>query len=193
MKRTDELLVARLRTGDATVVSELLADHWDRLLRYAFGLLADWDKAEDVTQAAFVQMWARRDSWRDGSLRALLYRIVRNSALDVLKSPGSAGTPDALSDLVSPESPLATVEAVEFRSAATAAVEALPPRRREVYRLVREHGLSYERIAEITGLSRQTVANHMSLALSDLRTMLRPFLNAKAQPSGDAQATEGNG
>ena len=104
-----------------------------------------------------------------------------------------------------PESPVAALEASEFKAAAAAAVEALPPRRREVYRLVREHGLSHERIADITGLSKQTVANHMSLALSDLRTMLRPFLNATQainatsvlpateRPSRGDKATGGNG
>ena len=151
------------------------------------------------------RLWARRDTWKDGNVRALLYRIVRHRALDILKSPGSAGSAEALAGLVSPESPVAALEASEFKTAAAAAVEALPPRRREVYRLVREHGLSHERIADITGLSRQTVANHMSLALSDVRTMLRPFLNATQainatsvlpateRPSRGDKATGGNG
>jgi RNA polymerase sigma-70 factor (ECF subfamily) len=57
---------------------------------------------------------------------------------------------------------------------AAAAVTRLPERRREVFRLVREEGLSYQEIAEIMGLSTQTVANHMSLAMADLRAALKP-------------------
>ena len=65
------------------------------------------------------------------------------------------------------------------------AVSDLPPRRREIFKLVRESGFSYAEIAEIMKISRQTVANHMSLALSDLRVMLRPFLPA---PATDGEA-----
>ena len=74
----------------------------------------------------------------------------------------------------------------------------MPRRRREVFRLARERGFSYSEIAEITQLSRQTVANHMSLALSDLRVVLRPFLTSphgdetdRSGPSSSAEASRG--
>ena len=79
------------------------------------------------------------------------------------------------------------VELSELKQAVSKAVRALPPRRREIFRLVREGGFSYEEIAEIMEISRQTVANHMSLALSDLRVMLRPFL---PEPAVEAEAQD---
>ena len=62
---------------------------------------------------------------------------------------------------------------------AAAAVARLPDRRREVFRLVREEGLSYKDVAELMELSSQTVANHMGLAMADLRTALKPFLSGR--------------
>jgi DNA-directed RNA polymerase specialized sigma24 family protein len=47
-----------------------------------------------------------------------------------------------------------------------------------VFRLAREEGLSYQEIAEVMSLSAQTVANHMSLAMADLRTALKPYLSS---------------
>ena len=83
--------------------------------------------------------------------------------------------------LAASDTPERDVELAQLEDAVAAAVEALPPRRREVFRLARERGFSYPEIAEITELSRQTVANHMSLAFSDLRVMLRPFLQTAEQ------------
>ena len=60
---------------------------------------------------------------------------------------------------------------------AEAAVSSLPPRRQEVFRLVREGGLSYKEVAATLEIAPQTVANLMALALSDLRLSLRPILN----------------
>jgi RNA polymerase sigma-70 factor (ECF subfamily) len=74
------------------------------------------------------------------------------------------------------KTPYEDVQGAELQRLAAAAVSRLPERRREVFRLAREEGLSYQEIADILGLSTQTVANHMSLALADLRTALRPHI-----------------
>ena len=54
---------------------------------------------------------------------------------------------------------------------------------------MRQSGFSYAELAEIMGISKQTVANHMSLALSDLRVMLRPFLPESAADAAASNDT----
>ncbi len=51
-----------------------------------------------------------------------------------------------------------------------AAVAALPPRRREVFLLIREQNLEYGEAAIALGLSRGTVNTHMRLAMDQVRT-----------------------
>ena len=195
MTHDDRTLIQRLQAGDEQAMSALRAQHWTPVVRYAFGLLGSWDKAEDVAQDAFVRLWARRRKLSSGSPGALVHRIARNAALDVLKSPRHAAPredPDLLAGALAPDR---DVELSELKQAVAKAVRALPPRRREIFRLVRESGFTYEEIAEIMDISRQTVANHMSLALSDLRVMLRPFLpGAAGEPQeqhGDRTTNEG--
>jgi RNA polymerase sigma-70 factor (ECF subfamily) len=61
----------------------------------------------------------------------------------------------------------------ELRTALWTAIDALPARRREALVLVRIQGLSLDEAAQRMALSRQTVANHISLALENLEELLR--------------------
>jgi RNA polymerase sigma-70 factor (ECF subfamily) len=194
MNTEDRTLISRLATGDEGAMRALVDRHWRPMVQYAQGLLGDWDRAEDVTQGAFVRLWADRDRWDTDSSSALLYRIVRNAALDMLRRSGRVRGGEFVDELAGDSSPESDVEMSELEGAVLAAVDALPPRRREVFRLARDRGFSYAEIAEITELSRQTVANHMSLALRDLRVMLRPFLTDTPpahEGSSGAGETEG--
>ena len=190
MTHDDHLLMGRLQAGDEQAMSVLLTQHWTSVVNYAFGFVGSWDKAEDVAQDAFVRIWEGRKKWSRGSLGALVHRIARNAALDVLKSPRHSTRredPDTLSSEATPDR---DVELSELDQAVDNAIRELPPRRREIFKLVRKSGFSYAEIAEIMGISKQTVANHMSLALSDLRVMLRPFL---PEPAAEGAASHDTG
>ena len=105
---------------------------------------------------------------------------LTNAALDVLNSPRHAARRADPDTLACQDAPDREVELSDLDEAVAKAIRDLPPRRREIFKLMRESGFSYAEIAEIMKISKQTVANHMSLALSDLRVMLRPFLPERA-------------
>ena len=176
---SDGSLVRGLRSDKPEALRKLMDVYWAPLVGFAHRILSGSGDPEDVVQTAFVRLWSRRYELKeDGSLRALLYTIVRNAALDDLRK--RTRRDEALRSAApppSPKTPYEDVQGAELQRLAAAAVARLPERRREVFRLVREEGLSYQEIAEIMGLSSQTVANHMSLAMADLRTALRPYLS----------------
>lgn len=161
----------------------LLAQHWGPLMRYAASILRSDEALEDVVQTAFVRLWeqrAPRDSQHDV---AFLYRTVRNLAFNErrwlrVRARWRAGVLSEMWFAAEPDEE----EAAERR--VRDAVAALPRRRREVFELARFHGLSYRQIADTLGLSPQTVANHMSAALHDLRDALRDLLNDDSPGAG---------
>jgi RNA polymerase sigma-70 factor (ECF subfamily) len=192
----DEELIRRLRESDESALEVLVSGFWQRLSRFAEGILDQEGGAEDVVQEAFIRLWARRRELRfHGSFRALLYTLTRNAAIDERRRSGRRRALAMQADPPATQpSPLARAEASELRSVAEAAVAALPPRRRQVFRLAREEGLSYREIAEVMGLSLQTVANQMSRALTELHEELDGvFRNGStlvagmgfAEPEGD--------
>lgn len=174
-------LLERLRRGDEAALAALLEMYWDRLLAYAARILGSPDAAEDMVQETFVRLWkGRRGMAGSANLQAFLYATTRNLCLNEerrrrIRSRFSIRTmiprPGAAAD------PLDSAQAGELETAARRAVEALPARRREIFQLAREHGLTYREIADVLHLSPQTVANQMSAALDQLRSGLSDYMD----------------
>jgi RNA polymerase sigma factor (sigma-70 family) len=172
-------LLARIRKGDEGALGVILERYWIHVVRLATGILGNTTSAEDIAQETFIRIWERRETWKlEGSLRGLLFRISRNLSLDerrrditharsLRRSTGGSHVP----------SPDERLVVTDLERAYSDALERLPDRRREVYLLVRHHGLSHQEVAQALSLSPQTVANHVRLALIDLREALSVHLS----------------
>ena len=198
----DLAAMAGIRDGDAAALEALMARYWPRLVAYARRLLGSADEAEDVVQETFVRLWQRRGEFQlSGSVRSYLYQVARN----IIRDEGRKGRIRArwaekgqeLGSL--PTDPAQNLEAAELRMAVDREIQALPPRRREAFVLAHFHDLTYRQIAEIMGVSSQTVANQISAGLSDLRQALAPYLTTTSDrdrgrsqlsfPAGYSQST----
>jgi RNA polymerase sigma-70 factor, ECF subfamily len=86
---TDEQLVDLVRSGDERAFAAIHDRYQPRLVAYARQLLggAHHDAEEVVQDAFFRALGALRADAREMALKAWLYTIVRNRALDVLRRP----------------------------------------------------------------------------------------------------------
>ncbi len=176
----DARLLDGIRASEPRALEESMRLYWGPLMHYARAIAPDSDTAEDAVQEAFIRLWSRRRRWTmSGNLRGLLFRVVRNLLLNQRRSSQARQRwlqHLARRPLPVPPSPAEESEVRDLAAAVDRAIQALPTRRREVFVLVRKSGLSYQEAADILGLSRQTVANQMSAALSTLRQALEPYL-----------------
>jgi RNA polymerase sigma-70 factor, ECF subfamily len=174
-------LMERIHAGDPSALDTVLERYWVPLVSYAARLLQDRDAAEDVVQEAVLAVWRERTRWTPtGQLRGFLYQITRNLALNERKrmQVRRAWAQSARDAPPKREpTPLDLTERAELRDVLDTAVDALSPKRREIFILARYHGHTYREIAEIMGIPPQTVANQMSAALDDLRSRLRPLID----------------
>jgi RNA polymerase sigma-70 factor, ECF subfamily len=166
----------RLAASDATAMQELFAATHDELRRYADSLVRDDATARDVVQEAYIRIWARRlEVDPERSVRALLYRTVRNLALNHLRDASNRSTllaeHGSLPAWRDP-GPEATASANDLAETLRRWIDELPERQREALALSRFQGLSHEEIAAVMGIAPRTVNNHLVRALQTLRSRL---------------------
>lgn len=81
-----EILVAKAKDGNKDAFGKLYGEYMERIYRFAYFLLQDKIKAEDVTQETFLRAWKSigRFSPKDGgTFQAYLFAIARNLVTDV--------------------------------------------------------------------------------------------------------------
>ena len=136
----------------------------------AYGVVKDEQSAMDAAQNAFLSLLTHEKQLSkcdDAQLRAWLYRVAKNAALDLVRREGRMlPTENVAEDLPVeecdlPESILLNEEA---RSEVHECVEALPEKYREPISLYYFSGLSYEEIADLLSLGMGTLKSRMSRA-----------------------------
>lgn len=170
--------VPRPTAADPQVLEALLREYWKPLVAYAERLLGDHASAEDVVQRGFVRLWQRGHSLPpNAEIRPFLYGMVRNLVANEWRRAANFAR---WQESVVPDEECepsrcshALLEAADLEQAIELAVESLPPRRREVFVLSRYHGLTNAQVADMLGVSPQTVANQLVSALRSLRELLQ--------------------
>lgn len=170
-----------LQRSDQRAFTSLYDATYDSLHRFVWYITRDDEATQDVLQDVYIKLWSIRESVDETkSLKAFLYQIARNFALNHLRS-ARRHLADAL-DAEGAEEPAAQEFPIEDRLDAHNLeallnhwIEELPPRRREAFRLSRHEQLSHDEIASIMELTPKTVNNHIVLALQQLRQKLSTY------------------
>ncbi len=150
------------------------------LCRYAYSFLNDKEEAEEVVQSTFIQVWEKRSSLEiQISFRPYLYRMVRNSCLNVLKhekvKQQHVSHEMAVGETVG-NSVHETVSSNELELKISEVMMQLPEQCRIVFQLSRFEDLKYAEIAEQLQISVKTVENQIGKALKIMRENLKEYL-----------------
>lgn len=180
-ERLEPDVIERVRSGDRDAFGTVFRAYYSGLCAYAERYVGSADDAEEVVGDVFFRIWTARERWRvDGSLRAYLYRAVRNESLKWLEHRRVVDRVDreARAEGRSPgmgqraPEPDVDLARSELSAAVRCAIESLPNRCRETLVLHRHHGMSYAEVAEVMGVTAKTVENQLARALRLLRERL---------------------
>lgn len=84
-KLSDEQLVKYVREQDKETYVEIINRYKDKLIRYAFYLTGDDDKAADVVQESFIKAYINLNGFDvKKKFSSWIYRIVHNEAMNIL-------------------------------------------------------------------------------------------------------------
>ena len=188
----DALLVKAFQKGDKKAFDELVIKHKDRIFNLCYRFLGDYEEANDSAQEAFVKAYGSLNTFRlDSAFSTWLYRIAVNTCKNKLGSAAyrakrktvSLDNPGKNEDGPLPveiqngtPSPLIRMEEKEKMALVQKALDTLPTEFKMVVTLRDVEGLSYEDIAEITGLHLGTVKSRIARARTELRNKLRGVL-----------------
>jgi len=153
-------------------VTDALHNHERELIGYATHLLrGDVNRARDVVQDTFLRLWNADRQRVDGRLRAWLFTVCRNRALDVLRKDGRMTRMD-IEHTETPTLrlvPAPEAEQREQQQGVMALVDDLPPRQQEAVRLKFQNDMSYREISEVMGTTVNNVGVLLHTALKSLR------------------------
>lgn len=88
----EEVWTQQAANGDLDAFNQLVLKHQDLAYRHAVSMLNDGWMAEEVVQEGFLKAFQNMKSFRGGSFRAWLMRIVTNTAYDVLRQTSKKPT-----------------------------------------------------------------------------------------------------
>ena len=164
-KKRDRDLLKEARRGSDEALEALVAQHWHRAHRIAYGILGDPHIAEDVTQEAMISVLAnfgRFDTRR--AFEPWLHRIVANRALDWARARARQ---EEISRLVAPPASAASPD-----PDLVAALAGLTPDHRAVVVLRFVAGYGTGEIARMLDIQRGTVGSRLRRGLDQLKTRL---------------------
>ena len=193
VEATDEELLARYRRGDDAAFRVLVKRHQRGIFNFALRQVHVPSTAEDIVQDVFVRVVQNIGTFKDEArFTTWAYTIARNLCIDHLRkrvhrkhpsldapSEGHADGADGptLGEKVAGSGAGADRQVIgkQLQAHITAAVEKLPEDQREVF-LMRQVGeLAFKEIADIVGVSENTVKSRMRYALERLQAALAEF------------------
>ena len=192
----DEIaLIQAARGGDLDAFNRLVLAYQDLIYSHAYRMVGEEESADDATQITFISAYNHLGSFRGGSFKAWLLRIVTNACYDELRRRKRRPTVplEPLDDtgeevesarwMVDPtDQPEEQVQRVEIQNAIQHCLDNLPDDFRSAVIMVDVQGLDYSEAAEAIGKPIGTIKSRLARARLRLRDCLNGF--AELLPSG---------
>ena len=181
---SDQLLLSRYLSGDRNAISILIERHSTRVRDYIRMMVKDNDVADDILQETLIKAVRVIDEGRytdTGKFLSWVLRIAHNRVLDYFRAQKSSRTvseSDAgynmLGTLRFAEN---TVEdkmvAEQIEADVRRLIDFLPEEQREVVMMRYYYGMSFQEIADQTGVSINTALGRVRYALINMRKLIR--------------------
>ena len=193
----EEALVRMASNGDLDAFNQLVLRYQNMAYNHAYALLGNTDSAEDATQESFIKAFQAVNSFRGGSFRGWLLRIVTNSAYDIMRRsqrhPSQPLFPtdedgneiESASWLADPDASVEdTVEQNELSRDIYKMLDELSPIYRSVLTLIDIDELDYVETAEVLDVPIGTVKSRLARARMQMQHKLRNCLEIPANFTG---------
>lgn len=179
-------LILAARRGDLEAFNQLVLRYQDMVYHQAYRMLGEGQAADDAVQEAFISAYRSLATYRGGSFRAWLSRIVTNLSYDELRRRRARPTipfeihdtygeeiesPDWATDRE--ETPEERLLQTELEATIQSCLNRLPQEHRSILVMVDMLGFEYGEAAEALGRPIGTVKSRLARARNRMRTILK--------------------
>ena len=172
-------LLRKARLGDAQAFGALVLAHQAFAYNLALRAVQDAHEAQDITQEAFLRAWQGLPGFRgEAGFRTWLYRIVMNLCYNhsprIRRDLAQLAHDETVEEWLPGDSPDPERELVasEQRRLLQQQIDALPASYRVLVLLRYQQDLSYDEIAQVTGMPLGTVKTGLFRAHARLKAAL---------------------
>ncbi|PKN83546.1 MAG: RNA polymerase subunit sigma-24 [Chloroflexi bacterium HGW-Chloroflexi-8] len=186
----DEIALAlSAQQGDLNAFNRLVLEYQDLAFNVAYRMLGDSDAAADASQNAFISAYRHLSTYRGGSFKSWVMRIVTNTCYDELRrqkrrptTPLEPLNDENQDENDSPEwmkdgqpSPESMLESNELENAIQSCLQKMKEDFRLVVILVDIQGMDYQEVSDDTGMPLGTIKSRLARARGKLRDCLQYF------------------
>ena len=182
MNLSEKKILNRIKQGDIKQFEILFKEYYEMLCHFAVKYVKNLEQSEEVVQDTFYNIWKNKENLNIiTSLKSYLYTAVRNNCLQVLRTRSldvkyeNYYKSHYVNESISPSDEL---NAKELSNVINKALNSLPERCREIFKMSRYEGLKYHEIAEKLSISIKTVEANMGKALKHFRSYLKDYAEA---------------
>jgi RNA polymerase sigma-70 factor, ECF subfamily len=185
---SDEALLRDFQAGTTSAMRELIARYERPLYTFALRQLRTPTAAQDIVQETYMRVTQNAlDFKHEAKFSTWVYTIARNLCVDQLRknalrrhpsldqAQGDADGPTLGEQTAGSRNVEREVVSAHLREVLARAVEKLPDDQREVFLLREVSNLAFKEIADITGVSENTVKSRMRYALERLQASLHEY------------------
>lgn len=177
--KEDREYVECLKKDDFIAFDRLFHRYSESIYAFALSMTRNSFAAEEITQLVFLKVWEKRDQINEYlSFKSFLFSIAYHETISWFRSEKSQKR--RINEFVNKTgfNTNETEQTVEYRDIEEIAIqliEAMPEKRKAIFKLSREQGFSNKEIATKLNLSVKTVENQMTSALKYLRERLGKY------------------
>lgn len=185
IKKTDEQLMEDYRKGDLQAFDHLYSRYKDVLFRYLARQTGNIAISEEIFQDSWAALIKNRKNYTvKAKFKTYLFHIAHNKLIDYYRSQKNvqgdiASYEDEYKELVSDTTAEKNLENTTDTSIKyeylLILLNKLPAAQRDVFLMHEETGMTLKEIANIMGVSRDTVKSRLKYAMQRLRKGMRRF------------------
>jgi RNA polymerase sigma-70 factor (ECF subfamily) len=170
-------VIKRLVRDDKTALDALYNYYYPRLYGFSKRFLKVEDDINDILQEVFIKIWENRKNIKNvETFNAWIFTITKNAVISYFRQKIKfTDFESRVREMATTEGFLTdtTVEYDDLKEKVGQLIEKLPEKRRQIFKLSREQGLSNKEIAAEMGISVKTVEDHMMHAIRFLKDNLK--------------------